>query len=87
MEKTKEGLDLENEFLNVPMPPDMDRATFTALLNVLKYLMHDEWRHWRECGSPRKGHIYCDLRRLRQWASDVTERMSLDKGDLPETDQ
>jgi hypothetical protein len=76
----------KREFIDVPEPPDMDRATFEALLNVIRYFMPDEHKHWLECESPRK-HIYCDLRKLSRWSVDVIERMGLGKGDLPETDQ
>lgn len=68
------------------MPPDMNRPTFTALLKVLTYLMDDEYKHWLECGSPRSGHIYCELLKLNRWALDVSERLFLEKSALPEAD-
>jgi hypothetical protein len=65
------------EFIDFAEPPDMSKATFMALISVIDYLADDEYRRWRENGSPAKGHVYCDLLKLNDWALDVIERMEL----------
>lgn len=45
----------------------MDDETYESLERVISYYYAEERRNWEECGKPRKGHIFLDLRNLRGW--------------------
>jgi hypothetical protein len=78
MEESKKSMD--EETLEAVC---IDAPTFSALTHILTYLKDDEYKHWLECGSPRKGHIYCDIVKVNRWVSDVATELLVKKDSLP----
>jgi hypothetical protein len=39
-----------------------------SLQNLAQYLYHDEETSWEECGKPKSGHIFFDVKKLWKFA-------------------
>lgn len=49
----------------------MNKETYKALKDIIEYIEPGEHEYWEECGKPKKGLMYHDIKKVKDWIDEV----------------